>query len=282
MIDAGVDGNDARFINHSCDPNCETVIEGGRVFIEALRTIQPGEELGYEYGLTWESTDDPDELASYACRCGAAKCRGTMLDAEPLDKKPARKQAPRRRRRRPAAQDAAEARAPVTPLSIIVAADERGGIGRDGGLPWHLPADLKRFKALTMGKPIVMGRRTWDSIGRPLPGRRSIVVSRQAGLAHRGRRGGGLARGQALRAAADAPEICVIGGAELYRLGPAAGRCRPPHARARHGRGGHLPAGARSRRTGRRSSRERHAADERHAYPYSFVTLRRIRAPASA
>jgi hypothetical protein len=87
VIDAGVDGNDARFINHSCDPNCETVIEGGRVFIEALRDIKPGEELGYEYGLTWESTDDPDELATYACRCGAAKCRGSMLDPVPLDKK---------------------------------------------------------------------------------------------------------------------------------------------------------------------------------------------------
>jgi len=87
VIDAGVDGNEARFINHSCDPNCETVIEGGRVFIEALRDIAPGEELGYEYGLTWESTDDPDELANYACRCGAASCRGTMLDPVPLDKK---------------------------------------------------------------------------------------------------------------------------------------------------------------------------------------------------
>jgi uncharacterized protein len=63
------------------------VIEGGRVFIEALRDIGPGEELGYEYGLTWESTDDPDELANYACRCGAAKCRGTMLDPVPLDRK---------------------------------------------------------------------------------------------------------------------------------------------------------------------------------------------------
>jgi hypothetical protein len=86
VIDAGVDGNDARFINHSCAPNCDTVIEGGRVFIEALRDIEPGEELGYEYGLTWESTDDPDELANYDCRCGAKACRGTMLAEEPLDK----------------------------------------------------------------------------------------------------------------------------------------------------------------------------------------------------
>lgn len=98
VIDAGVDGNDARFINHSCDPNCETVIEGARVFIEALRTIRPGEELGYEYGLTWETTDDPEELANYACRCGAARCRGTMLDRVPLDEKRRRSAARKRAR----------------------------------------------------------------------------------------------------------------------------------------------------------------------------------------
>ena len=86
-IDAGVDGNDARFINHSCDPNCESNIEGGRVFIDAIRTIEPGEELGYDYALTWESSDDPAELALFACRCGAAGCRGTMLDEDPLDEK---------------------------------------------------------------------------------------------------------------------------------------------------------------------------------------------------
>ena len=91
VIDAGVNGNEARFINHSCDPNCETVIENGRVFIEAIRRIKPGEELGYDYQLTWESTDDPVELALYACRCGAKQCRGTMLDREPLDKKPDKK-----------------------------------------------------------------------------------------------------------------------------------------------------------------------------------------------
>jgi uncharacterized protein len=91
VIDAGVNGNDARFINHSCDPNCETVIENSRVFIDAIKRIKPGDELGYEYQLTWESTDDPVELALYACRCGAKRCRGTMLDKEPTDLKPARK-----------------------------------------------------------------------------------------------------------------------------------------------------------------------------------------------
>ncbi len=103
-IDAGVDGNAARYINHSCDANCETIIEDSRVFIDALRDIQPGEELGYDYQLTWESTDDPAELARYACRCGAAGCRGTMLDPVPLDRKRKRRPArtpPRERERFP-------------------------------------------------------------------------------------------------------------------------------------------------------------------------------------
>ena len=96
-IDAGVGGNAARFINHSCAPNCETLIEDRRVFIEAIRDIVPGEELGYDYQLTWESTDDPDELALFACRCGARQCRGTMLDPVPLDKKKKRRRKKKRR-----------------------------------------------------------------------------------------------------------------------------------------------------------------------------------------
>ena len=89
VIDATDGGNDARFINHSCNPNCETVIEQNRVFVEATRSIKPGDELGYDYQLTWDSTDEPEDLALYACRCGAPKCRGTMLDREPMDKKKA-------------------------------------------------------------------------------------------------------------------------------------------------------------------------------------------------
>jgi hypothetical protein len=79
VIDAGVDGNDARFINHSCDPNCESVIEKRRVFIEAVRDIAPGEELAYDYQIGRERGDPPNVDEIYACRCGAAKCRGTML-----------------------------------------------------------------------------------------------------------------------------------------------------------------------------------------------------------
>lgn len=104
VIDAGVNGNDARFINHSCNPNCETVIETSRVFIDAIRNIKPGEELGYDYQLTWESTDEPAELALYACRCGARKCRGTMLDKEPIDKKKAEKKAKKKAQKKRRAQ----------------------------------------------------------------------------------------------------------------------------------------------------------------------------------
>ena len=102
-------------------------------------------------------------------------------------------------------------------VSSVVATDERGAIGRGGGLPWRLPDDLKRFKALTMGKPIVMGRKTWDSIGRPLPGRHNIVITRQAGFEVPGITVVASLE-DALRAAGDVPEVCVIGGAEIYRL----------------------------------------------------------------
>ena len=168
----------------------------------------------------------------------------------------------------------------MTRLSVVVAADERGGIGRDGGLPWHLPEDLKRFKALTMGKPIVMGRRTWDSIGRPLPGRRSIVVSRQAGLAIAGAEVVGSLE-QALDAAGGAPEVCVIGGAELYRLAlPLAEVVHLTRVHAVVDADTFLPPLDPSE--WEEVSRESHPADARHAHPYSFVTLRRVRAPASA
>lgn len=81
VIDAGVRGNAARWINHSCNPNCEPYEDDeGRVFIEAKRTIRAGEELGYDYKLNVPGRRTARLLASYACRCGASRCRGTMLD----------------------------------------------------------------------------------------------------------------------------------------------------------------------------------------------------------
>jgi len=79
VVDAGSHGNEARYINHSCDPNCESVIERGHIFIEALRTIQPGEELNYDYRITRDRADPPDIDAIFACHCGAGDCRGSML-----------------------------------------------------------------------------------------------------------------------------------------------------------------------------------------------------------
>jgi uncharacterized protein len=79
VIDGGVNGNDARFINHSCDPNCESVIEDRRVFIESIRAIKPGDELTYDYQIGRDKNDPPDVDEIFACRCGASTCRGSML-----------------------------------------------------------------------------------------------------------------------------------------------------------------------------------------------------------
>ena len=99
--------------------------------------------------------------------------------------------------------------------SLIVARARNNVIGRDGGMPWHLPADLKYFKAVTMGKPVIMGRRTFESIGRPLPGRDNVVISRQEGWGH-----AGTVTVHSLEAALDraaaADEAMVIGGAQIY------------------------------------------------------------------
>lgn len=80
VIDAAVGGNDARFINHSCDPNCEAVEEGGRIFIYAMRDIRPGEELTYDYAYARDKDTTEEDEALYVCRCGAANCRGTILE----------------------------------------------------------------------------------------------------------------------------------------------------------------------------------------------------------
>lgn len=103
-------------------------------------------------------------------------------------------------------------------ISYVVAVARNGVIGREGGLPWHISSDLKRFKEITMGKPVIMGRKTWDSLPRrPLPGRRNIVITRQAGFTAEGAEVAATPV-EALRLAGDAPEVAVIGGGEVYRL----------------------------------------------------------------
>jgi dihydrofolate reductase len=102
-------------------------------------------------------------------------------------------------------------------ISLIVAASTNNVIGVGGALPWHLSDDLKRFKALTMGKPIVMGRKTYESIGRPLPGRQNIVITTQDAFAADGC-DVVSSPDAAISAAGDAEEIMVIGGGEIYSL----------------------------------------------------------------
>jgi uncharacterized protein len=99
VIDAGTHGNEARYINHGCEPNCESAIVGKRVFIEAIRTIRPGEELAYDYQIQRDPDDAPDVDAIFACRCGAAGCRGSMLEPRKVRRKLARKPARKATRR---------------------------------------------------------------------------------------------------------------------------------------------------------------------------------------
>lgn len=107
-------------------------------------------------------------------------------------------------------------------LVIVVAMAENRVIGRDGGLPWHLPEDLKRFKAVTMGKPLVMGRRTWESLPRrPLPGRPNLVVTRQTDFQAEGAQifadlDSALAEAERQAVALGVDEVCLIGGGSLY------------------------------------------------------------------
>lgn len=104
----------------------------------------------------------------------------------------------------------------ATRICLIAAMAANGIIGRNNALPWHLPADLKRFKALTTGHPVVMGRKTYESIGKPLPQRRNLVITRNRGYSAPGCEVV-HSLDAALAACRDAPEIFVIGGAELYR-----------------------------------------------------------------
>jgi dihydrofolate reductase len=157
----------------------------------------------------------------------------------------------------------------ATPLiTLIVAVADSGVIGRDNALPWHLPDDLKRFKQLTMGKPMIMGRKTFESIGKPLPGRQNIVVTRDTNY----RRDGVTVAHDvdtAVRAAGDVPEVMVIGGAELFRrFLPVAGRVHLTRVHADIAGDVHWPE--LDARKWRKVDSQHHDADERHAWPLSF------------
>lgn len=159
-------------------------------------------------------------------------------------------------------------------ISLVVAMDENRLIGAGNGLPWRLPADLKHFKSTTMGHPIVMGRRTWESIGRALPGRTNIVVSRRPGY----RAEGGIVVDSiesAKEAAGDRDELMVIGGAEIFEQCLAeATRIYLTQVHATFEGDAYFPD------LGENEwicmSREDFHKNERNPYDYSFIVLERI------
>jgi len=161
-------------------------------------------------------------------------------------------------------------------ISLIVAMAKNGVIGRDNRLPWRLPADLAHFKSVTMGKPMVMGRKTWESLPGLLPGRRHIVVTRDRGyradhctLVH--------SLEQAIEAAGDVPEVMIVGGGTLYKeLLPRADRLYLTLVETEVEGDARFPELDFSQ--WREVLRESHPADERNEHPYTFIELERVRA----
>ena len=159
--------------------------------------------------------------------------------------------------------------------TLVVAVARNGVIGRDNKLPWRLPDEIAYFKRVTMGHPIVMGRRTWESIGKPLPGRMNIVVTRQGDyqapgctVVH--------SLDEAWKAAGDADEVCVIGGTTLFEESlPIADRIHYTEVEAYVEGDTFFPPFDRSQWQEREV--ERHPADERHPYPYRILVLDRRR-----
>ena len=162
-------------------------------------------------------------------------------------------------------------------VSLLVAFDRNLAIGRDNALPWRLPDDLKRFKALTMGKPVLMGRRTAQSLGRALPGRRNLVMTRSGQAPFEGMQVvASLDEAMAVAGGTTGAEVCVIGGAEIYALAlPLATRLHVTHVDT-------VVADADAffprfdTREWRVARREHHAADDRHAFAFEFVDYERI------
>jgi len=159
-------------------------------------------------------------------------------------------------------------------MELVIAAAENDVIGRGNRLPWRLPADLRRFKALTLGTCVLMGRKTYESIGRALPGRTNLVLSRSRAFAP-----GDCTVVAALKdaqiAAGTASTLMVIGGAEIYRLClPLASRIHLTLVHTRIEDGDTFFGGWRGPEW-RESGRERHESDDKNSCAYSFITLER-------
>lgn len=164
----------------------------------------------------------------------------------------------------------------MTRLVLVAALDRNGGIGRGNAMPWHLPDDFRHFKALTLGKPILMGRKTAQSLGRALPGRSNLVLTRTGQVPFEGMQAvASLEDAAGLAAAQGADALCVIGGGEVYALAL-------PHADVMHlthvdtvveGADAFFPAWDPGQ--WQVMARQSHAADARHAHGFEFVEYRR-------
>jgi len=161
-------------------------------------------------------------------------------------------------------------------VSLIVAVGRQDEIGKAGKMPWHLPADLKHFKRNTLGKPVLMGRKTLEAIGRPLPERRNLILTRDAAFKVPGCETV-TSLDAAIAAAGPVPELMVIGGGEVYRLAwSRADRVYLTRIQADvEGADTFFPKLEPER--WREVSREDHRADARNPYDYSFITYERVR-----
>jgi len=159
-------------------------------------------------------------------------------------------------------------------ISIIVAMDEKGVIGLEGDLPWRLSADLKHFRAITMSKPLIMGRKTHESIGRPLPGRKNIVLTRAndfdaegCTIVH--------SLDDAFQAAGDVDEIIIMGGSRIYDQSLArAGRLYLTEVHADVSGDVYFPEFDKAEWL--ELERQDHSADEKNDFDYSFVVMERV------
>ena len=162
-------------------------------------------------------------------------------------------------------------------LVLIAALDRHGAIGRDNDLPWRLPDDLKRFKALTLGKPVLMGRKTAQSLGRALPGRLNLVLTRSGEVPFAGMQPvASLEVARQLAGEAGTAELCVIGGGEIYAL------CLPLAARMHLTHVDTIVEGADAffpdfdAAQWRVTAREPHAADAKHGFDFEFIDYQRV------
>lgn len=156
-------------------------------------------------------------------------------------------------------------------VSVIVACAQNGVIGNKNQLPWRLPNDLKFFKKTTMGKPIIMGRKTHESIGRALPGRRNLVITRNPEYQSKGVEVFG-SLGDAIKSCLQEEEVCIIGGGTIYREAFELDLAHRLYltmveAEVEGDTFFEVPTGT----EWVEKSRESHPADEKHAYPYSFI-----------